>query len=147
MIANAKRAEQDAITTAKQGEANAAAAKWEQEVEKAKMVTQAESRKAQAELDVQTAQLTKQRLTLEGEGEGAKKRAIMQANGALEQKLDAWLKAQAYWSDAFAKYQGNMVPTTILGGSSGSSGNALGFMELMTAKAAKDLSLDLKNKE
>lgn len=146
-ITNAKRAEQDAITTAKQGEADAAKAKWEQEVIKATMVTQAEARKAQAVLDVQTAELTKQKLTLEGEGEAAKKRAAMVANGALEQKLETWLTAQKYWSEAFAKYQGNMVPSTILGGGTGSGGNALQFMEIMTAKAAKDLNLDLKAKE
>lgn len=34
----------------------------------------------------------------------------MQANGALEQKLDAWLKAQGYWANAFAAFKGNLVP-------------------------------------
>lgn len=144
-IANAKRAEQDAITAQKQGEADAAKAKWEQEVLKAKAVTEAEQQLAVQELNTKKAASYKQQQILEGEGDAAKKRAVMQANGALEQKLDAWLKSQQYWADAFSKYQGQMVPNIISGGGNGSSTNALNFMELMTMKAAKDLSLNLKN--
>lgn len=144
-IANSKRAEQEALTTAKQGEADATKAKWDQEVIKATMVTQAESRRDQAALDVKTAELNKQKLILEGEGEASKKRLVMQANGALEQKLDAWLKAQGYWSDAFSKYTGNMVPQYQSGNTSGSNTSAMGFMELMMMKTAKELNLDMKN--
>lgn len=144
-IANAKRAEQDAITAQKQGEANAAAAKWEQEVLKAKAVTEAEQQLAVQELNTKKAASYKQQQILEGEGDAAKKKLVMQANGALEQKLDAWLKAQQYWSDAFSKYQGPMVPSIIAGGGTGANSNALNFMELMTMKAAKDLSLNMKN--
>jgi regulator of protease activity HflC (stomatin/prohibitin superfamily) len=145
-IANAKRAEQEALTTAKQGEADAAKAKWEQEVEKAKIVTQAEAAKAVAELAVQTAQLDKQRMILEGEGEAAKKRLVMQANGALEQKLDAWVKVQAYWAEAFKGYAGNVVPLYQSGPTGPGGNNAVsGFMELMMMKTAKDLNLDMKN--
>lgn len=144
-IANAKRAEQDAITTAKQGEANAASAKWEQEVIKAKLVTQAEANRQVAELEVKTASLNKQKSILEGEGEATKKRLVMQANGALEQKLEAWLQSQRYWAEAFKGYGGNVVPLYQTGG--GSTGNgAINFMEIMGARAAKDLMLDLKNK-
>lgn len=144
-VANSRRAEQDALTTAKQGEADATKAKWEQEVIKAKMVTEAEAAKAVAELAVQTAQLDKQRMILEGEGEAAKKRLVMQANGALEQKLDAWLKSEQYKWEAFSKYTGNLVPQFQTGGG-GSTPNALNFMEIMSAKAAKELALDLSNK-
>lgn len=144
-IAVSKEAEQRALTVAKQGEADAAKAKWEQEVIKAKVVTEAESNKRVAELEVQTAELIKRKLTLEGEGEAAKKRAMMVANGALEQKLETWLKSQEYWAKAFAEYQGNIVPNTIMGG--GSSGNgAVNFMDIMGAKAARDLNLDMRIK-
>jgi len=143
-IANAKRAEQDAITVAKQGEADAAKAKWEIEVEKAKMVTEAEAQKAVAELAVKTADLNKQKLILEGEGEAAKKRLSMQANGALEQKLAAWLESQKYWSEAFGKFQGNLVPQIQTGGGTGS--NAINWMEIMGMRAAQQLNLDMSNK-
>jgi len=146
-IANAKKAEQDALTTAKQGEADATKAKWDQEVVKAKLVTEAEQRKRVAELDVQTAQLKKQKDILEGEGEAAKKRLAMQANGGLEQKLEAWIKVQGYWSTAFERFQGNMVPLYQSGGGNTGNTNALNFMELMMMKSAKDLNLDLTNKK
>ncbi len=144
-IALAKQAEQRALTVAKEGEANAASAKWEQEVIKAKLVTEAESNKKVAELEVQTAELIKRKLTLEGEGEAAKKRAMMVANGALEQKLETWLKSQEFWAKAFSEYQGNVVPNTVMGG--GSNANAATtFMDIMGAKAARDLNLDMKVK-
>lgn len=144
-IANAKRAEQEALTTAKQGEANAAAAKWEQEVIKAKNVTEAEAARDVAALGVKTAELDKQRMILEGEGEGAKKRAAMVANGALEQKIAAYIEVQKYWADAFSKYTGNMVPLYQSGGASSASG--FNFMEMMGVKAMKDLTLDLGTKQ
>jgi regulator of protease activity HflC (stomatin/prohibitin superfamily) len=147
-IANALKAEQDAITTAKQGEANAAKAKWEQEVLKAKLVTEAEARNKVAELDVQTAEMQKRRNILEGEGVATKKRLIMQADGALDQKLQTYKEVSKYWADAFSNYQGSLVPQFMTGGGSGGASNAgLNFMELMSAKTARDLSLDLSNKK
>ena len=145
-IANAKRAEQDAITTAKQGEADAAKAKWEQEVIKAKMVTEAQAAKDVAALSVVTAELNKRKNILEGEGEAAKRRLVMQADGALSQKLATYEKVQGYWANAFQNYGGALVPTYVSGG--GGAGNAgFNFMELMGAKAAKDLGLELQNKK
>lgn len=146
-IANAKRAEQEAITTAKQGEADAAKAKWEQEVIKATIVTQAQAKKEEAALDVQTADLVKQRMILEGEGESAKKRLVMQANGALEQKLEAYIQTQKFWAEAFSKYQGNIVPQIQTGGTGGTGNGAMNLMDIIGMKTLKDLSLDLKNKE
>ena len=145
-IANAKKAEQDAITTMKQGEADAAKAKWQQEVIKAKQVTEAQAAKDVAALAVQTAELNKRRDILEGEGIAAKKRLIMQADGALTQKLATYEKVQKFWADAFQNFGGAIVPTYVSGG--GSTGNAgFNFMELMSAKAAKDLNLELNNKK
>ena len=146
-IADAKKAEQRAITVAKNGEADAAAAKWEQEVIKAKAVTEAQQKLEVAKLERQAAEQNKMKNILEGQGEAERKRLAMQANGALEQKLETWLEAQRYWADALAKYQGNIVPSYVGGGSGTNGGNAaFNFMEIMGAKAAKDLSLDLKNK-
>lgn len=146
--ANAQKAIQDAITTMKQGEADAAKAKWQQEVIKAKIVTEAQARKDVAVLDVQTAELRKQKDILEGQGIATKKRLIMEADGALDQKLQAYKEVQKYWADAFGAYGGSLVPTFVSGGSGNNGGNAgLNFMELMTAKAQMDLSLNLNNKK
>jgi hypothetical protein len=146
-IANSKKAEQDAITTMKQGEANAAKAKWEQEVIKTKAVTLAQQEKEVAALNVQTADLNKKKAILEGEGEAAKKKLIMTANGALEEKLAAYVETQKNWAEAFANYKGSLVPQIVTGNNAGANGNAaLNFQELMSIKAAKDLSLDMKVK-
>jgi regulator of protease activity HflC (stomatin/prohibitin superfamily) len=144
-IANAKKAEQDAITIAKQGEAEAAKAKWEQEVIKAKMVTQAEAQRKVAEEDVKTAELNKRRDILEGEGIAAKKKLVMQADGALEQKLAAWRFSEEKKWEAFSKFSGNMVPL-YQSGNGTNNNNAMNWMEIMGMKAAKDLNLDLKTK-
>lgn len=143
-MANAKRAEQDAITVAKQGEASAAKAKWEQEVKKAQAVTEAEQYLAVQKLATQTADLYKQQQILEGQGDAEKKRLIMSADGAIDQKLVAYQAVQKYWADAFSKYQGNIVPLYQTGSLSGNGSNgASQFMELMGMKAAKDLGLDM----
>lgn len=142
-IANAKKAEQDKITVEKNGEAEAARAKWEQEVIKAKEVTAAQQRLDVANLDRQAAEQYKLTEQLKGEGEGAYARAKMQANGALEQKLDAYIKVQQAWAQAISQYQGNITPQVVTGGSSGGNNSALGLMELLQIKAAKDLALDM----
>lgn len=152
-IAHAKQAEQKAITIAKEGEANAAKAKWEQETLKAQAVTQAEQEKAVAvtaaqkqkevaQLENEAAEFTKQKNIKLGEGEAARARLNMSANGALEQKLATYEKVQKYWADVMGKQQ--LVPLIQMGGGGGSSGGAVGFMEFMTAKAAHDLALDLR---
>ena len=141
----AREAEQRRITVEQQGLADAAAARAEREVEQAKLVTDAETRRQVAELDRAAADLTRQEQILLGQGEAERKRLVMNADGALNQKLDAWLKAQEFWANAFANYQGAMVPTISTGGASGSP-VGVDFMEIMGAKAARDLSLDLSNR-
>jgi hypothetical protein len=70
--------------------------------------------------------------------------AVCTADGALAQKLKAWLEAQQYWADAFSKYQGSIVPQIQSGGATSGSGNgATNFMEIMGMKAARDLGLDM----
>lgn len=145
-MAKAKTAEQQAFTTEKEGQAAAAKAKWEQEAIKARKVTEAEQELAVQELKTKKAASYKQEQILSGQGEAEKKKLVMQANGALEVKIDAWLKSQQYMWDAFAKYQGNMVPLYQTGGSTNGN-NATDFMQIMSMKAAKDLGLDMTNKK
>jgi regulator of protease activity HflC (stomatin/prohibitin superfamily) len=151
-IAEAKTAEQKAITIEKEGEADAAKAKWEQEVLKAETVTKAQADSAVASLQVKTAALNKQRDILQGEGEAEKKKLAMQANGALEQKLDAWVKVQGFWANAFGQYQGSIVPAyqSIGSGAGGASNDAFKqFMEMnmMSTAKALNLSVDANSKK
>lgn len=101
-----------------------------------------------AQLNVQTAEQVKQAAILKGEGEATARQLIINADGALAQKLDAWVKSQQAWATAFGGYKGNLVPQVVTGGgtgggtvTAGSSANDL--LSLMAVKAAKDLSLDM----
>ncbi len=145
-IAQAREAEQKAITVAKQGEAEAAKAKWDQEVIKAKEVTSAEQRKAVAKLDAEAAEFRKQANILDGEGEARKRQLVMNADGALATKLDAWLKAQTVWADAVKGYSGNWVPSVVMGNAAnGTSGSgATSLIDMLMAKTAKDLAFDFR---
>ena len=68
----------------------------------------------------------------------------MQANGALEQKLEAYVEVQKAWADAFSKYTGSIVPQIASGSGEGKGANgAVQFMDLMSMYAAKNLSLDM----
>jgi len=144
-IAEAKKAEQAAITAEANGKAEAAKSKWTQEAVKATAVTIAEKDRDSCKLVMEAAEFRKQAAIKEGEGESTKRRLILQADGALAQKLQTWLEAQQYWADAFSKYQGSIVPQIQSGGAgTGSPGNgATNFMEIMGMKAARDLGLDM----
>lgn len=145
-IADAKKAEQRAITVAEQGKADAAKSKWEQEVIKAKMVTEAEQKKEVAKLEKEAAEFLKQKLILEGQGESEKKRLIMAADGALEKKLQTYENVMGKFAQEFAKQK--WVPEIQMGSSDAKGGSAaVDMVNLLTIKTAKDLGLDLKVKE
>jgi hypothetical protein len=146
-LANAKKAEQDALTIAKQGEAMAAKAKWDQETIKAQAVTQAEQKRDVARLDKDAAEFYKQKLILEGQGESEKRRLVMTADGALEQKLKAYVEVNSWYADAIKNYGGNWVPTTVMGASAGGTNGAAALIDLFTAKTARDLQLDMSIKK
>lgn len=143
--ANARKAEQDAITTEQQGKATAAKAKWDQETVNAKEIALAQKDLAVASLNAQQAEQYKKAQILKGEGEAEYKRLIIQADNALQAKLDTYAEVQKAWAAAFQGYQGNVVPTTVFGAGAGGSqqNGAQAFMDIVTAKTARDLSLDL----
>lgn len=136
------RAAQDALTAEANGKAEVMKAKYERETEKQKAITDAERDTMVAYLGKKSAEYKKQTLILEGQGEAEKRKLVMSADGALAIKLDAYKAVQEMWANAFSKFQGNIVPTTQMGTVSGGGNGATAFMELMTAKAAKDLALE-----
>lgn len=147
-IADAKKAEQRAITVAEQGKADAAKAKWDQEVIKAQMVTEAEQKKEVAKLDKEAAEFTKQKEILLGQGESERKRLIMSADGALEKKLATYEAVMGRFAQEFAKQK--WVPEFQMngGGSGAEKGNAAAaLIDLLTAKTAKDLGVDMEMKK
>lgn len=140
-IAQAKKAEQRAITVGKEGEAAAAEARWKQEVIKATQVTEAQQQKEVAELGIRTAEARKTIARLEGEGEAAKRAAIMSADGGLDKKIAAYVEVNKAYADAMKN--GKMVSEISMGSNANGVTTAHSMIDLLTAKAAKDLSLDL----
>lgn len=140
-MANAKKADQDRITVEKQGEANAAKAKWEQEVKKATAVTEAEQKKAVAQLELDTAELTKQAAIKRAEGDAEARKLVMAADGALEKKLAAYVEVQKAYADVLGKQP--LVPQIAMGAGSSSGSQGSNIMDLLQAKTARDLALDL----
>lgn len=144
-IADAKKAEQNAIKIAKQGEASAAKSKWEQEVIKAKLVTEAEQNAEVAKWELKTADLYKQKRELEAAADAGYKKAVMFADGGLTQKLATYEAVMSKYFESIASYKGNWVPTVISGGTGAGGGyNASqSMLESMSIKALRDLSLDM----
>jgi regulator of protease activity HflC (stomatin/prohibitin superfamily) len=146
-IAEAKKAEQAAITAEKNGQAEAAKAKWQQEAIKARLVTQAEQELAVAQLDRQTAEQRKQEQILLGEGEAKRRQLVMEADGALEKKLDAYIKVNQMYADALRNIQVPIVPSVQLGNQPNQgTTSAQTLMDLLQVKTARDLSLNLETK-
>jgi hypothetical protein len=142
--ANARKAQQDTITVEEQGKADAAKSKWEQETIKAKAVVEAQQKLEVATLAAKEAEQRKLEQILLGEGEAERKRLVMSADGALEKKLETYEKVNAMYADAIKGYQGNWVPSIQMGDAGGKGVNgAQDLIGLLTAKTAKDLSLDL----
>ncbi len=147
-IAQSREAEQRALTVEQQGLANAARARWEQEVLKAQAVTEAEQALQVAQLDRQTADEERQANILRGQGEAERRRLVMEADGALQPKLDAYVEVQKAFADAIASYQGAWVPSVVMGeeASGTAGGGALQLIELLGIRAAQDLAVDLTNR-
>lgn len=144
-MAEAKKAEQRALTVAKEGEANAAKAKWEQETVKAQQVTLAEQKRDVAQLEMKAAEFNKQKNILEGQGEAERRRLIMESDGALTQKLATYEKVMGYAFSEFSKQKWTPEIQMGAGGSPAGQG-AMDFINLLTVKAAKDLGLDMTMK-
>lgn len=145
--ANARKAEQDAITVAKQGEAKAAEAKWEQETIRAKEVTLAQQKLDVAVLSAKEADQYKTEQILRGQGDAERKRLVLAADGALDQKLEAYKQVNAIWATSLAQFKGNLVPGVVMGGGSAgtsSASTASTLLDLFAVKTANDLHLDMK---
>lgn len=145
-------AQQQTLTAKAKGEQALVEIEYQQKQEQTKQVVEAQTKVKVAEQDK-----LQQKIAYEGAILEAKKikeladanayarQRIMQADGALEMKLKAQVEVQKVWADAFSKYTGAIVPQFQTGGGPTTNG-AINFMDIMTAKTAKDFALDLKNK-
>lgn len=108
-----------------------------------KQMEQADIQRQTSEILLAKARIDAQAVQVAADAEAYKKREILTADNALAQKLDAEIKIQGLWADAYAK---RSVPTNVFGASSdsgtpvGSDGEAKAFMQLLTLDAAKRLN-------
>jgi hypothetical protein len=167
--ANALKADQAAYTAEAEGKAKVMTAKYEMEQEKVRAtvgadkerevatinaqklvdvanknkeqaLVQASQEKEVAAIGLEKAKLEKQTQIELGQGESERKRLVLEADGALAQKLDTLAKIHSSWADAFSKRQ---VPSIMYGGvEGGTDTNANTFMSILQTKLLKDLSLD-----
>ncbi len=166
--ANAELAKQATITAKEEGIAKVMKARYEKEVIKeqavvdasrlkevavikaSQQVAVAEQKKLEAEQMKLAAVETKEEQILLGQGESERKRMNMEADGALGVKVAAWKEATI----AGYKYLGQRKwasEITMINGSGGAEGNSSGdrltqFMDILTTKTLKDLSLDMSMK-
>jgi regulator of protease activity HflC (stomatin/prohibitin superfamily) len=160
-IANAERAKQDAITSEEQGKANVMTAKYEKEVLKEQAIVDAErekevatiaatqlvevatQQKFEAEQKKLAAKEYKQEQILRGEGDGAYKRIVMEADGALQQKLATYEKVMDRMAQAVEKQK--WVPEIMMGtgGADRNGSAATDMINMLNVKVAKDLALDM----
>ena len=148
-MVNSKKAEQDALTVAKQGEAEAAKAKWAQEVIKATEVTkaqqekdvailQANKNKEVAALELESAKLAAQQTITEAKASADAKKLAIKADNALQLRLNAYVDVQKAWAAAYGNQR--QTPDIVLGGS-GTGGVNQSLIEMLTVKTAKDLQV------
>ena len=118
-------------------------------------VVQAETQIKLAEKDLDKQRIAAEAAKLEAakikslaDAEAYAKQKIMTADGALDKKLQTYEEVQRMWATAFQNYEGALVPTFQTGGSTNGKANAgIDFMEIMGAKAAMDLNLDMQVKK
>jgi regulator of protease activity HflC (stomatin/prohibitin superfamily) len=166
------KAEQDKLTVEAEGKAKVMSAQYEEEQKKIRAEVEAQKERevatiqAQKAVDVATkekeqalvvanrnkevaaleldaAKLEKQRQIELGTGEAERKKLVMQADGALEKKLEAWSSAQQVWAAAF---KDRKVPSIVMAGSEGGNGvdgDASVFMKMIGLRAAQELSVNM----
>lgn len=153
-MAESRKAEQDALTVKAQGEAEATRTKWKQEAIKAQAVVEAEQlkevavtaavqRRDVARLDAEAAEQYKLKKIREAEGDATYKREVMEADGALAQKLATYEKVNGLYAAAIGQHAGAWVPSVVMGsGGAGTATSAQALIDLFTVKTARDLQLD-----
>lgn len=159
-----KEQEEQRLLAIQTGETNIAKRQSEAKVSQIQQTTDAETKKKlalitanqmleEAEVQRQTAVVNLEKSKLDAaakqvtaDADAYAKKAVIEADGALKEKLEAIVAINGHWAQAAANMN---VPSTVLGGT-GTTGNTLAtsdaFMQMMLVKSAKDLQVDLKVK-
>ena len=160
--ANAAKANQQRLQAIAEGEKNVATAQYEQEVKKAEAVVVAEREKEVAEInasrqvevnrqnylaqvqDVKAAEQEAIARLERAKAEAKAKKLILEADGALSLKIEAWKEVTIAGYKEFGKQK--WVPDIQMGNSSEGSGGttAADMISLLSVNSAKDLKLDME---
>ena len=150
---NLVTAQQEAMTAEAEGRRQLVEIEYKEKQVQTQQVVQAETSVKLAQKDkekqliaLEGAKLEAQKIKALAEAEAYAKQKVMQADGALDKKLEAYKDVQAMWATAFQNYKGDLVPKFQTGGGNGKGNAGLDFMEIMGAKAAMDLNLNTKVK-
>lgn len=145
-------AQQQALTIEAQGKAQLVKIEYEQKQAQTKQVVAAQTQVQLAEQDLQKQAIQEKaalkeasKIKILADANAYEKQRDIQANGALEQKLEAYVTVCKAFAEAAS--QSSWVPMYQSGGSSNNgASNMSNMMEIFTLKAAKDLNLDMKTK-
>lgn len=106
-----------------------------------------------ATLAAQEAEQYKLQKIRQAEGDATYKQKVLEADGALQQKLATYETVAKAFAAALGQYNGSLVPAVVMASTSSSGGTGgagasgmtamADMMSVLTAKAAKDLALDL----
>ena len=102
-----------------------------------------------AKIDVQTAKEQATATIERAQAEAKAKELVMNADGALDKKLATYAEVMDKMAAAYRDRKVTDVPQFIMGGNGtgSASGNSSQFMQMMEAKVAKDLALDMTIKK
>jgi hypothetical protein len=146
------QAQQEGLTAEAEGKKKLVQIEYEEKQNQTKSVIQAQTivetakqAKLQAQIDYEASILQGKKIKELAEAEAYSKKAIMIADGALEKKLDALVKINAAYADALGKQP--VVPYYYMGGGNGGVPSSTAMVDLLMAKTAKDLSLDMSSKK
>ena len=157
--ADAERSRQEALTAEEQGKKNVMVDRYTKEQEKIQAVVDAEKDKEvavtqamqavlvaeQGKLEAEQKRLAavayKQEQILRGEGDGEYKRLVMNADGALAAKLDAWKAVHMRYAEAIEKQK--WVPEIQMSGNQATGSAANDLIEMLKVQTAKELKLDM----
>jgi hypothetical protein len=136
-IANAKKSEQDALTAEQKGKADAAKAKWDQEVIKAKLVTQAQQQKEVAALNAQTAELESKKTRIDADAEAYKNSKLVVAGLSPVDRAEYEMKTKIGIAEALAKIT---LPATYMStGSNNTKGSASMLESILGANILQNM--------
>lgn len=150
---NLVTAQQEAMTAEAEGRKRLVEIEYQEMQKQTQAVVQAETQvklaakdKEKQKIALEAARMEALKIKALAEADAYAKERIMKADGALDKKLKTYKEVQQVWANAFMNYKGDLVPQFQTGGTGG--GNAgLEFMDIMSAKAAMDMSLQMKVKE